>query len=91
LDAVGARRYFFVQRAEDGVVLQQVRQCFDVRQVVGGDELNFRVVHASPDNIPADAAEAIDTYFDSHIGLGLLMGGHFHDSRMAHPVRPHGI
>src|SRR5437016_6169953 len=49
---------------ERGVVLQQVRDGGDVREVVGGDEFDVRVVQPGPDHISTDAAEAVDTYFD---------------------------
>ena len=55
-----------VQRTQDRVVLQQVRQRLGVGKIVGRDKLDIVPVQTGAEYIPADAAEAIDAYFDCH-------------------------
>jgi hypothetical protein len=54
------------QVAEDGVVLQQMRQSFRIRQVVDCDELKIRIVKRGAQNVAANASETVDTDFDCH-------------------------
>jgi hypothetical protein len=58
------------QISQNRVVLQQVREGLRVRDVVHCHELNVLVVNRSPDDIPADTAEAVDTYLDGHAASG---------------------
>ena len=54
---------------EHGVVLQQVRQGLRVGEVVDRHEFHVIAAQTGTDDIPADAAEAIDAYFDCHVFL----------------------
>src|SRR5699024_6513014 len=55
------------EAAEDGVVLQQVGQRLVVHQVVGGDDLDVGSRRLDgAEEVAADAAEAVDTYANSH-------------------------
>ena len=56
----------FVQRSEHGIVLQQVRQRLGIGQVVNRHEFDVVAVQTRTNDIPADPAEAINTYFDCH-------------------------
>src|SRR5262249_57003089 len=70
-DAAVGDRHIDVQRAEDGVVLEQVREGVDVAKVVGGHDLDAgpaHRVHRTPE-IPSDPAEPVDSYPDSHLLL----------------------
>src|ERR1700676_439638 len=60
---------FVREIAEDGIVLEEVREGFSVGDVVDGDELNVLIVDGSAHNIAADAAEAVDAYLDGHAFL----------------------
>src|ERR1700731_3618083 len=66
-DRIGFHFHISMQLTKRRVVLQQMRQGRSVRQIIGGDEFDFRVMKAGPDDIPPDAAEAINPYFDCHI------------------------
>ncbi len=52
--------------AQHGIVLQQMRERFSVRNVVHGDELDILVVERRAHDVASDAAEAIDADFDGH-------------------------
>jgi hypothetical protein len=52
--------------AEDGIVLEQVREGLGVGYVVDGDELDVLVVERGAHNVPSDAAEAVDADLDGH-------------------------
>src|SRR6266446_1130085 len=54
------------QIAEDGVVLQKVRESFRVGDVVDGDELDVLVVKRGAHYVATDAAEAVDANLDGH-------------------------
>ena len=54
------------QRAQHGVVLQQVRQRLGVGEIVDRYKLDIVPVQGRPDHIPANAAEPIDANFYSH-------------------------
>ena len=57
------------QIAEDGIVLQKVREGLRVGNVVDGDELNVPVFKRGAHDVATDAAEAVDTDFDGHYFL----------------------
>ena len=65
-DGVGGGGDVVRQVAEDGVVLQQMRQCLGVGEVVDRDEFEVLVGERGAQNVAADAAEAVDAYFDCH-------------------------
>jgi hypothetical protein len=44
-----------------------VSQRGGVRQVVDGDDVDRGVAHRGAHDIPADAAEPVDPYFDCHL------------------------
>jgi hypothetical protein len=52
--------------AEHGIVLQQVRQRFGIRNVVYSNELNVPVSDRGAHNIASDAAKSVDAYLDGH-------------------------
>src|SRR6185312_2204199 len=58
--------HVFFQGSERRVVLQQMCERFGVRQIVGGDELNFGIMQPGADDISPNAAKAVDTYLDWH-------------------------
>src|SRR5206468_1364974 len=65
------------QIPQNRVVLQKMREGLRVRDVVDRHKLNILVVQRGSDDIPADAAEAVDCYLDGHAasGEGLFPGG----------------
>ena len=52
--------------AQNRVVFQQVRERCGRREVIDGDELDLGIAESCAENIAADAAEAVDAYFDCH-------------------------
>ncbi len=68
-DSVLGVRDFVRQIAEDGVVLQKVRESLGVGDVVNGDELNVLVVERGAHDVAADTAEAVDANLDGHYFL----------------------
>ncbi len=65
-DGVVGMRDAVRQIAEDGIVLQKVRESLGVRDVVDGDELNVLVVQRGAHDVAPDAAEAVDANLDGH-------------------------
>ena len=57
---------FVGQVAENGVVLQQVREGLGVGDVVDGHKLNVFVVQRGAHDVASDAAKAVDSYLDGH-------------------------
>ena len=57
------------QIAEDGVVLQKVREGLRVGDVVDGYELNVLVVKRGAHDVATDAAEAVDADLNGHYFL----------------------
>src|SRR5713101_8638150 len=58
------------QVAEDGVVLEQVRQRFRVGDVVHGDKLDGGVAQRGAQDVAPDAAKPVDAHFDRHASSG---------------------
>jgi hypothetical protein len=58
---------FLRQGSQHGIVLEQVRQCFRVGKIVHRRKLNVVPVEARSDDVPADAAKAINANFHCHI------------------------
>ena len=58
---------FLMQGSEHGVVLEQVRQGFRIGKIVHRDEFDVLPVEARPDDVPANAAEAINANFHCHV------------------------
>ena len=56
----------FRQRAEHGIVLEQVRKRFGIGQVIDRYKFNVVVMQTRTNDVPADPAEAINTYFYCH-------------------------
>src|SRR6266700_6150202 len=54
------------QIAEDGVVLQKVREGLRIGDVVDGDKLNVLVVERGAHDVASGAAEAVDADLDGH-------------------------
>ena len=52
--------------AEHRIVLEQVRKRLGVGQVVDRHEFDVVVMQTRTNDVPADPAEAINTYFDCH-------------------------
>jgi hypothetical protein len=65
-DRIGIRGDRFGERSEHGIVFQKVRQSLRIGNVIYRHELHIVPVQACTDNIPANAAEAVNTYFDCH-------------------------
>ncbi len=65
-DGVIGMRHLVGQIAEDGVVLQKMRESFRVGDVVDGDELDVLVVKRGAHNVATDAAEAVDANLNGH-------------------------
>ncbi len=58
--------------AEDGVVLQKVREGLRVGDVVDGDELDVLVVKRGAHDVATDAAEAVDADLNGHYFLRVV-------------------
>src|ERR1700689_1395678 len=54
------------QVAEDGVVLEQMREGLGVRNIVYRDELDVLVIERGAHDVPTDTAKAVDAYLDGH-------------------------
>ena len=54
------------QVAEDGVVLQKVREGLRVGHVIDGYKLNVFVIERGAHDVASDAAEAVDANLDGH-------------------------
>ena len=66
-ERVAEHRYLARERAEDGVVLEQVAQRGGAREVVDGDDLDVRArLVRRAEDVAADAAEAVDADAYSH-------------------------
>ena len=65
-DGIGIGGDFGAERSEHRVVLEQVRQRFRIGQIVDRDEFHVTPVQCRPDDIPANAAKAVDTHFYCH-------------------------
>src|SRR6266849_3439249 len=65
-DAVLRVRDLVRKVAENGVVLQQLRQSQRVRDVVDRHELNVPVIQRRAHDVASDAAEAVDAYLARH-------------------------
>ena len=65
-DRIGIRGNRFGERSEHGIVLQKVRQSLSVGDIVDRHEFHVVPVQTCTDHIPANAAEAVNTYFDCH-------------------------
>ncbi len=67
------------QSAEDGVELQQMRECRVVREVVDRDDLDVGVVAErllrvqGPEEVASDSAEAVDAYPNRHCHRSLML------------------
>jgi hypothetical protein len=63
-----------LESAVHGVILQHVSEIVDVEEVVDTDNLNVlgEVFHSSAEDHTADAAETIDTEFESHYWILLF-------------------
>src|SRR4029077_19450050 len=68
-DGVFSIRDVVRQIAEDGVVLQEVRERLRVGDVVDGNELNVLVVDRGAHDVATDAAEAVNAGLDGHYFL----------------------
>jgi hypothetical protein len=64
-----------LESAVHGVVLQHVSEVVNVEKVVDTDNLNVlgEVFHSSAEDHTADAAETIDTEFESHYWILLFI------------------
>jgi hypothetical protein len=66
---VAVDRDLTLEAAVHRVVLQHVRQVVGLEQVVDGDDLDvvLEVLNRCAQHVATDAAEAVDTEFDSHL------------------------
>jgi hypothetical protein len=66
---VAVDRDLALEAAVHRVVLQHVRQVVGLEQVVDGDDLDvvLEVLDGGAQHVATDAAEAVDTEFDSHV------------------------
>ena len=74
-DGIRVVRNCFRERSQHRVVLQQVRQRCGIGQIVYRYEFHIIPVQTRADNITANAAEAINSYFDCHYLLLYEMKG----------------
>ena len=58
--------HMVVEVAEDGVVLEQMREGLGIGDVVDGYELDIFVIQRRAHDVASDAAEAVDAYLDGH-------------------------
>ncbi len=65
-DRAVAGRDVGLEVPEHRVVLQQVRERVGVREVVDRDEVDVVVAERRPQDVPADATEAVDADLDCH-------------------------
>ena len=65
-DEVGSVGDLVLEIAEDGVVLEQVRQGGGGGEVVDGDEFDVGVANCGAEDVASDAAEAVNAYLYSH-------------------------
>jgi hypothetical protein len=56
----------FGQGPENGIVLEQVRKRLGIGQIIDRYKFDVSVVQTRTNDVPADPAEAINTYFDCH-------------------------
>ena len=68
-DAVFRVGHLMRQIAEHGIVFQQMRERFGVRDVVHRDELNILVVDRRPHDVASNTAEAVNADLDGHAVL----------------------
>ena len=54
---------FMIESAVDRVIFQQVSQSGDVARIVDSNNLYFRIVECYTENLAADTAKTINTYF----------------------------
>ncbi len=74
-EEVAFERHVVLESAVHGVVLQHVSEVVNVEKVVDTDNLNVlgEVFHSSAEDHTADAAETIDTEFESHYWILLFI------------------
>src|SRR5580658_137541 len=65
-DGIGIRVDFRVEASEDGIVLKQMGEGLGVGEIINGDEFDVAAVYGGANDVAADAAEAVDAYFDCH-------------------------
>ena len=65
-DAVAFDAHVLMQRTKYRVVFRKVGESGGIGEIVNGDEFDFRIVQGGANDIAADAAEAVDTYFHGH-------------------------
>ena len=68
-DEVGAVGDLVLEVAQDGVVLEQVRERGRRGDVVDGDDFELGVANCSAEDVASDAAEAVNAYFYRHFRL----------------------
>ena len=68
-DEVRAVGDVVLEVAQDGVVLEQVRERGRRGDVVHGDDFNLGVANCSAEDVASDAAEAVNAYFYRHVRL----------------------
>ena len=54
---------FMIENAMDRIIFQQVSQSLDVAKIVYCNNLNLRIVECNTENLAANAAKTINTYF----------------------------
>ena len=54
---------FMIENAMDRIIFQQVSQSLDVAKIVDSNNLYFRIVECYTENLAADTAKTINTYF----------------------------
>ena len=66
-NGIGAGDDGFRKGSEHGIVLEQVRESLGVGKIVHRHEFNVGTVKGRADDVPADAAEAINANLDCHV------------------------
>ena len=71
--------------AENGVVLEQVGQCFRAGEIVHCNKFNFRIFQGGAKDIAPDAPETVDSNFYSH-AFSLGLWNYFNTKHLMWPV-----
>ena len=66
LDVVFTVRDFGLETAQHRVVLQKVCQCFGIRDVIDGNDVDILVANGRAEKVASDPPETIDSYLNRH-------------------------
>src|SRR6266516_2854870 len=66
IDIVFAKLDAGLQVAEYRVVLEKMSECFGIRDVIDGNDIDAFVVHSRAEKIASDPAKTVDAYSNCH-------------------------